>query len=530
VDARLLIHAQRGEHRLKLGLSGGVASHSQDWGQTTGGAALVGQGEPWGSWTGVVDARTFARDVSPTVPRFSVLVEDRWTPDSGVTVDAGVRFDSEWLPLTDEAAGPLWFQQAGLTVTTLQEQVSTGSGFLGLTWNAGAGTTFGLRGAYTTDEVDPLLLGEILASTEFLATRLQSTFPGWPRPIDRGTFPSGTKPGYTYLAQDPKRAETMRFSGGLGQTLAPGTMLDAGVVFRRTEGLVRRRDLNRPAAPRGTDAGGRALWGEPTQVGSWLGGDPNTLGRFAMFGPVWELDQGGWSEYLGVTLRVRSGAAPGLHWSAEYTWSRTEDNMPGLGTVGRLAGVPLDGVEGEEVTSGVSDLDRPHRAVFTLGIPVPVGEASHLSGVYRFQSGAPFTPGYAPGVDANMDGVLGNDPAFVSSDALAAHESEWGCLRSDSGGFATRNGCRGPDAHTLDLRLLLDIPAIGGALFVDAFNVLDRELSLLDTALLGVDSSGGITRQGSTVGLPLETNPEFGSPVRDLSTGRMLRVGVRIGR
>jgi hypothetical protein len=98
------------------------------------------------------------------------------------------------------------------------------------------------------------------------------------------------------------------------------------------------------------------------------------------------------------------------------------------------------------------------------------------------------------------------------------------------GGFATRNACRAPDVHALDLRLSLEIPGVGATFFVDALNVLDREMSLIDTALLMADPSGTITGQGAQTRLPFETNSGFGSALRDLSTGRTLRLGLRVGR
>jgi hypothetical protein len=529
LDAALTLHVPRGDHRIKLGAQGGFASHSQDWGQDIRGFGFVGSGSPTAFWNGVIDARHYRKPVSASVPRFTVFAEDSWNAGSGLTIDAGARFSSEWLPLRDEVAGATWFLQTGLPVPVLTEQVSTGSGVLGLRWDGGSGTRVSARASYVTDEFDPVLLGEILTSTEFLATRLTGTFPGWPAPIQPSTFPSGTRPGYAYLVADPEAPASLRVSGAVAHT-AGGTTVGAGAVFRRTDGLTRRRDLNRPAAPRAVDGGGRALWGTPLQIGSWIGADPETLGRFDGFGPSWELDQGGWSEYLGVTMRVTRGAPGGVWWSAEYTWSQTEDNLPGLGVADMNAGVALEAEHGEEVTVGISDLDRPHRAVAMLSVPLPVGDASALSGIYRFQSGAPFTPGYSAGVDANMDGVLGNEPAFVSSSAEQAHGSDWACLRSDVGGFATRNSCRGADVHALDLRLSIGLPAVGGTLFVDALNVMDREMSLIDTALLVANPSGSITGEGTQTRLPFVSNDNFGSALRDLSAGRTFRVGLRIGR
>lgn len=527
-DASITLHLPRDRHQFKLGLQGGGASHSQDGDRVVRGMGIVGSGAVTGNWSGLVRATGFGVPVSATVPRVSVFGEDVWSLSPQATLVAGARFNSEWLPITGVTAAATWFLQSGLTAPTLTEQVTGGAGYLGLRWDGGQGTRFMAQGSYSNDEVDPGLLTEMLASTEYgdyNESGVQVAWPGVPLPVSTRRV----QPAYAYLTSSPEAPTTVRLSAALAQAVG-GASFEAGAVFRRTEGLTRRRDLNRPAVPWGQDANGRDLWNAPGQIGSWLGADPATIGRFEAFGPVWELDQGGWSEYVGVTARLSSGTPGGVRWSAEYTWSRTEDNVPGLGGIDREYGVELAASSGGKATAGVSDLDRPHRAVGIMVIPLPLGPATELSGIYRFRSGAPFTPGYAAGVDANMDGVVGNDPAFVTAAADAAHGGEWSCVATDAGNFATRNGCREPDVHTLDLRLSIELPGPALSLVFDALNVLDQEVSLLDTALLSVDPAGSVTGGGATTQLPVVANPGFGSPLRDLSAGRTLRVGLRIGR
>lgn len=527
-DASLTLHLPRDRHQFKIGLQAGGTSHAQDGDRVVRGLGIVGSGPVTGAWAGLVRATGFGTPVSVSVPRISAFGEDAWSLSPQTTLIAGARFSSEWLPITGVTAAATWFLQSGLVAPTLTEQVTGGTGYLGLQWDGGQGTRFTARGSYSNDEVDPALLTEMAASTEYFdynESGAQVAWPGVPQPVSARRI----KPAYAYLTKSPEAPTTVRMSGALAQSVG-GASFEAAAVFRRTEGLTRRRDLNRPVLPWGQSTHGQDLWNAPGQIGSWLGADPVTSGRFSSFGPVWELDQGGWSEYIGVTARLASGSPGGVRWSAEYTWSRTEDNVPGLGGLGRVYGVELGAATGEEATAGVSDLDRPHRAVGIVAIPLPFGEAAELSGVYRFRSGAPFTPGYAAGVDANMDGVLGNDPAFVTAGADAAHGGDWSCIATAAGSFVARNACRAPDEHMLDLRLSVELPGPSVSLFVDALNVLDRESALLDTALLAVDPGGSITGGAANTQLPLIANPGFGSPLRDLSMGRTLRVGLRIGR
>ena len=159
-----------------------------------------------------------------------------------------------------------------------------------------------------------------------------------------------------------------------------------------------------------------------------------------------------------------------------------------------------------------------------------------LAGFYRFQSGFPFTPGFRDGVDANGDGSFNNDPAFVD-DAIAGTGdlfNEWECLRVQVGRFARRNSCRGDPIQTLDVRVVLRAFEARGysvELVADGVNLLDPEVAELDRALYLVDASGALVTDPvlAETTVPLLVNPNFGQPVRGLSTGRFFRVGLRVG-
>ncbi len=526
-DLTAALQARRGTHSIYVGLRGGFASHSQDLGRDPWIRTAVGTGAVDGSWSGAFVARRYRGEVSATVPRFGIFAEDTWAAGSGLQLRYGAGFDSEWVPLLDILPTSSWFAASGLTAPSLEEQVSAPSGFVDLTWS-NSGTQLTLGAAYESHAFDPSLLLEVRNSRDSDVYGSTGSFPAWPEAPLTAITPPSIDPGYAYLVDDPSAPATLRLSAGV-QRSAGAVEFGVGGVVRFTEGLTRRRNLNRTVTPHGTDQNGRSLWAQPWKVGSWLGADPGTLSRFASFGPVWELDQGGWSEYLGITARLAYAVSGGVRFSGEYTWSRTEDNVPGLGSQGPLAGVPLEAGAADDPTEGVSDLDRPHRVTGTVAVPLPVGEGSRLSAVYRFWSGTPFTPGYAPGVDANLDGVVGNAPAFVSDAAAAAHP-DWDCLDGDRGVFASRNGCRRADVQTLDLRLEIGLPGPGIGLFVDAFNVLDQEIELIDTALLDVRAGSALTSVGTSTTLPFDTNPGFGSGLADRSAGRMIRVGLRVGR
>jgi hypothetical protein len=152
--------------------------------------------------------------------------------------------------------------------------------------------------------------------------------------------------------------------------------------------------------------------------------------------------------------------------------------------------------------------------------------------VYRYRSGYPFTPGFRPGVDANGDGAS-NDPAFVDDtvSGMAAVMAKNSCLRSQVGQFAQRNACRSPGVSSLDLRL--DVPTVnlGGyplSLTVDLINLLESDVGLVDQALYLVDPTRALTTVGSVTHVPLKANPNFGNVLIRDSSGRYLRVGLRV--
>lgn len=518
---------ERDAHRIHLGVFGGVASHSQDFSRDPWVTSYVGSGGPTGTWTGGFTARRYRGETTASVPRFTAFAEDAWSVAPGVDLRFGASFESEWLPLADSVSlpNPTWFAASGLTVPTLMEQVSSGSGFFDLEWTGADGTRLDLGASYESHEVDPALVLEVLAARDIVVSDGDGGT-AWPAVPPLANSPNRQTPYFVYFVEPPTAPATWRLFGTVSGSLSRFDV-SLGGVFRRTEGLTRRRDLNRAAVPHGVDRNGRALWAQPWSTGAWLHADPRTLGRFSAFGPVLELDQGGWSEYLGVTARLGYTVPGGTRLIGEYTWSRTEDNVPGIASQGRLAGVPLETLPDENPTEGVSDLDVPHRLSAGLVVPLPIGSGSRLSAVYRFRSGTPFTPGYSAGVDANLDGVVGNDPAFVSEAAAAAH-ADWSCLDDDRGAFATRNGCRGDAIQTVDLRL--DVTLASFSLFVDAFNVLDQERSVIDTGLLRVAAGAGTPTVGPDTALPFQTSDSFGSALRDLSPGRTIRVGVRVNR
>jgi hypothetical protein len=315
--------------------------------------------------------------------------------------------------------------------------------------------------------------------------------------------------------------------------ISPSTSLYLGGTARRTDFMLRRRNLNVSVVPFGADGDGRDLFGDLVKEGGLIRSDRTGSRRFAGFDDVWALDPDGWSDYRGFTAGL-DHRDERMDFFATYTRSRTEDNW--VGAAGGHPDAELDPRLPElEVpwSEGVSDFDLPHR--FAAGATFRFAGQLSVGATYRLTSGLPFTPGYRRGVDVNGDGSAMNDAARVpDAGALSGLLSEWPCLEDMLGGFAVRNGCRGPMQHGLDARLALTLGSLGRAgvsLVVDGLNLIESSDGLRDTALLLLDTEAPlqISDDGSVITVPTRVNEGFGDVLLPSSMGRVLRVGIRIG-
>jgi len=509
---------------VKFGMTGRLSKHSVL--QSRPGDYLFSDGPA------LVVGRGYAGAVSSPKASFSteelggfVQVDTELRP--GLRASAGARIDYEWLP-QDAVLNTDW-----LDATGLRNDLSPGgrwqpSGHVGVTWDARPETrVFGSVAVHQGD-VDPRVLGELFARDVGASeTRYAGSGLSWPD----GPIPVGpsTLPTLTLLGPDTRAPRSIEGRAGLVQRLIGGWSLYVGGALRRTDFLVRRRNLNLPVIPQNADPNGRGIYGTLQKEGALVTATGTDARRFTQFGSVWALDPDGWSRYWGATAGLEY-AADGVGLFAAYTRSETTDNWVGASrAIPDAALSPL--LPDASWTEGTSDFDVPHR-VTAAGV-VQMGLVT-LSGTYRFRSGLPFTPRYRDGVDANGDGSLRNDVAFVEAGVVDPLLSDWACLNDQVGGFAVRNSCRGPAAHFLDVRVQVRVGRLGGrdaSLVLDGLNLVESEAGVIDDALLLVDPSGSITTSpdGSTVTIPFMVNPDFGHVLYPTSRGRVLRVGFRIG-
>ena len=527
-----MLHWELGAHRLKFGTA--IAAHrfeSQGMSGTSGefafGDALDFQ-NGLGAWRGV---SATAGSGSYRMSERAFFVQDSWAVTNGFALSLGLRFDANRFTVDDIAQNAAWLARTGVDNTNIQRSISRVAPRVGFHWELGGSRAWVLDGGagVFNDLPDRRDVGDALALDLGADVRSSIGAVGsWPQSPDsvvapvRGQTISLLGPGF----EGPR---TRRMSFGVQRNVGAWTTYVQG-VYRQTDFLSRRRDLNLPVSGTGSDQYGRTLYGELQQVGTLVAATPGSNRRFTEFDAVTAIEVTGFSEYRGATIGFERVVDRGLTFGVHYTYSLTEDNL----ATGRQPGMPL--VNGIAM-DGTADTDVPHRLLAAAEWRLAPAGAVRFGVIYRMRSGSPFTAGFRDGVDVDGDGTAGNEAAFVDAslpgmDALLAEHS---CLARASGAFVERNDCRGELVHRLDLRASFRLRTFASGpldLVIDALNVVPGTEGRVDRALYLVDRTGAVTTNPATgvTTVPLLVNPNFGALLSDRAPGILFRVGLRIGR
>ncbi|MEX2048871.1 MAG: carboxypeptidase-like regulatory domain-containing protein [Gemmatimonadota bacterium] len=481
----------------------------------------------------IVAGQGYGRSVTAPESSFSTAElggfgQFTFEPQPRVRITFGGRFEREIVPAADVDRNIPWLQASGLPNDSFPSNLAQLSAHGALTWDpfTDGSTRFLSAISLHHGDVDPRALHETLArdvgATASVYAGSGLVWPGMSLPAGATTLPT-----LTLLGPDTRAPRSLNASVGVVRRLAAGWSMHVEGSYRRTDFLMRRRNLNLPAVAQAVDAYGRDVFGTLQQDGALVTATGSDARRFTAFHEIWALDPDGWSEYRGVSLALEH-SGPGRHLYAAYTRSETTDNWTGAAAGAPGAELP-PGLPGADWDEDTSDFDATHHVTATASFTA--GFAT-LAAAYHFRSGLPFTPGYRAGVDANGDGSVQNDVAFIDAALAAPLLGDWACLEEQVGGFADRNSCRGPNEHTVDVRVSFALGTLWGrqaSLVIDALDVVESEDGVLDTALLLVDPTGAITSSAGTVTVPVVVNPDFGRVIYRSSRGRMIRIGFRVG-
>lgn len=523
---------------LKGGVQIGLNTFDQTYAEGRSGSFYFGDS------TGFATATGFFRQTvgSSPVARFKTMeigafVQALLRPSRSLEVIVGVRRDEEHFPVDQIRANTAWTTATGIDNTAVRAKRNLIMPRLGLTWTLGAARQWQVTadGGQFAEAADPGQFAEAIThATGVQVRRGAGAFGAWPHVPDSTTAPvqgnSLTLLGPQYV---PPRTNRVLF--GISGNVS-GTILRLAATYRHTDFLPVRRDLNLSFNPRARDQDGRVLYGPLTRMGTALAAVPGSNRRFSGFDEVSSLDPVGASDYWGFSVGFERLVGRGIEVMASYTYSRTTDNWFGARSGSAEAQfVPLVDTAGASPwADGRSDFDTPHRVVF--GTALHFGHRARLAALFRWRSGAPFTPGFRDGVDANGDGSARNDPAFVNDVVTGTPEiiAANACLSAQVGAFAQRNSCRDPAQTSLDLRFAITLGRPGGLpaeLLFDALGVVRGGTDMMDHALYLIDAAGTLTTNATTgvTTVPLRGNPNFGRVLARRDAGTVLRAGLRVG-
>jgi hypothetical protein len=341
----------------------------------------------------------------------------------------------------------------------------------------------------------------------------------------------------TYFNTTYKAPRAFKAGFGISRNFTGGIALHLSGSYHHTDYLLRRADRNLAPAPQGETQEGRPVYGRLVQQAGLVSPVPGSNRRFDGFDQVHVLSPTGYSDYAEFSALLERRVERGLSYGVSYTFSRTEDNVPGSRSPDpsdQLSPFP-EGLEGGDWADGRSDFDVPHRAALSADYVTGGRTPLSVGARFRYRSGLPFTPGFQPGVDVNGDGAGSNDPAYLDAGltGLASALSAAGC-GATTNAFAERNACREDGAYGLDLRFSVGLPLQTGggsrlAVTLDAFNLLSSAMGIVDRALVLVDPAGTTLIDGAgNVTLPFVANPNFGNLLIRRNDLRTIRVGLRM--
>jgi len=357
---------------------------------------------------------------------YSAFVQDTWRAHNRLTINAGLRYDTE----------TLFAQGKAINVKQDLDNFAPRAGFV---WTAAADGRTVVRGGYGHyyDQGFNNISGNISNSAR--STNITVLNPGFPDPFNGGTI-QATRPSLTVAAPDLRTPVTRTASLGARRELRSGLAL--GIDGVRTLGydLFNAIDINAPLPGTGVRPDARYLRVVQYQ----------TTGR-------------SWSNALLVSFERRTG--PGPLFNVSYTLSRQTRTVEDFGFT------PADSFNpGAE--KALASNNRTHQLVTSVVWALPWG--LQASGLVQARSGLPWT--VTTGSDNNGDTSVNDRPDLAVPDGDPLSRATYFTAFTGRAGTLGRNTNTGPNFLQVDARLskFVRVQRYSVEGFVEAFNLLNR--------------------------------------------------------
>ncbi len=305
-------------------------------------------------------------------PNLGVFAQDEWRPASGVTINAGVRYDLQWLPDPIQLDANNISPRAGVAYAPNARTVIRASGGLYFDRIPLRATSNALQRDGLQYKVAVLSFG-------------QAGAPVFPAVLP--SFPANVLTAVTTIDPSIQDGHSEQASVQVERAIGGIATATAGYSHLRGHGIIMSRNINVPTL---TAAQATAL-GVPN-----LGRPDPRFGNIGQFGSI------GDSWFDGLTLSLATRTAPWGSARVSYTFSNSQDDAGNA-----FFNTPQDNVNILE-DKGPSDNDQRHRLVVS-GTHVLHG--FQVGYLLSYATGAPFN--IQTGNDRNNDTNANDRPAGI---------------------------------------------------------------------------------------------------------------------
>ncbi len=358
---------------------------------------------------------------------YSAFVQDTWRAHNRLTVNAGLRFDTETI-----------FAKA--RAVEVDQDLNNFSPRVGATWTATEDGRTVVRGGFGIyyDQGFNNISGNISNSAR--SQNVTVLNPGFPDPYDGGTI-AAARPSITVAAPEFTTPQTRTTSVGVRREIARGLAVSVDAVRTLGYDLFNAVDINAPLP------------------GTTVRPDPAYL-RIVQY----QTTGRSWTDSLLVSLERRLGGR-GPSFNVSYTLSKAERNVEDFGFVAQNAYDPA-------AEKAAATNDRRHQVVASAVWALPYG--FQVAGLLQARSGLPWN--VTTGSDNNGDQSVNDRPDLAVPGGDPTDKATYFAGFTGRVGNLARNANRGPDFVQLDLRLskFLRIGRYSLEGFVEAFNALNR--------------------------------------------------------
>jgi hypothetical protein len=358
-------------------------------------------------------------------PNFGLFVQDEWRVRPDFTINAGLRYDAQFLP------------------DPIQTDANNFSPRLGIVWAPGDRKTV-LRASYGLyyDRIPLRATSNALQrdGSKYIVAQLSPTQPGapvFPNVLSVQPEALATRPNITRIDPNIESSYSQQANLQVERELPGNTVVSLGYLHLRARHLILSRNVNVPTVPA---SAGIPNLGRP---------DPN-------WGNISRFESSGNSAYDGMVVSVNQRATRWSSLRVSYTLSKTIDDA------GNFFFSSVQNNFNIRDDRGLSDNDQRHRLVISGSLEVP--DHSKPTGLQRvlcgFQLGYIFT--YASRLPFNV--LQGADRNFDTNN-------------NDRPPGVGRNTGRGFDFASLDLRVSRRFKLterVDVQLLAEGFNVLNR--------------------------------------------------------